>query len=218
MNGSKEVGNSVCSTLMSHQLNTSLSLKSPRVIVAGVLFLAALLSSFAFAALSDRSSGYWVVSHPVAAGSLLTSGDLELIDASLVDNQDLYLAEDLSPIGSTTTRYLAAGEFVATSAVTEDLQEFDAEQVPLNIAASDIPETIEIGEPISIYWVPEPQDAQSLSTPELLLTGIFLRSIDRKSSNFGNGLAITVSVDNSQVQRLLAGTSNGRLVIVKSNG
>jgi hypothetical protein len=218
MNRSKEAGNSVCSTLMSHQLNTPLSLKSPRVIVAGVLFLSALLSSFAFAALSDRSSGYWVVSHPVAAGSLLTSGDLELIDASLVDNQDLYLSEDLSPIGSTTTRYIAAGEFVATSAVTEDLQEFDAEQVPLNIAASDIPETIEIGEPISIYWVPEPQDAQSLSTPELLLTGIFLRSIDHKSSNFGNGLAITVSVDNSQVQRLLAGTSNGRLVIVKSNG
>jgi hypothetical protein len=203
---------------MSHQINSSLSLKSPRVIVAFVLFLAALLSSFIFAVLSDRSSGYWVVSHPVAAGSLLTSSDLELIDASLVGNQDLYLTEDLSPIGSTTTRYIAAGEFVATSAVTEDLQEFDAEQVPLNISASDIPATIEMGEPISIYWVPEPQDVQSLSTPELLLTGVFLRSIDRKSSNFGNGLSITVSVDNSQVQRLLAGTSNGRLVIVKSNG
>jgi hypothetical protein len=202
----------------SHQATSSITLKSPRVIVAGVLFLAALLSSFAFAALSDQSSAYWVVSHPVAAGSLLTSGDLELIDASLIDNQGLYLTEDLSPIGSTTTRYIAAGEFVATSAVTEDLQDFDAEQVPLNISASDIPATIEIGEPISIYWVPEPQDAQSLSTPELLLTGVFLRSIDRKSANFGNGLAITVSVDNSQVQRLLAGTSNGRLVIVKSNG
>ena len=118
---------------MSHQLNTSLSLKSPRVIVASVLFLAALLSSFIFAELSDRSSGYWVVSHPVAAGSLLTSADLELIDASLVGNQDLYMSEDLSPIGSTTTRYIAAGEFVATNSVTEDLQEFDAEQVPLNI-------------------------------------------------------------------------------------
>ncbi len=97
-------------------------------------------------------------------------------------------------------------------------QFFDAEQVPLNISASDIPSTVELGEPISIYWIPEPQDAASLSTPELLLTGVFLRSIDRKSANFGNGLAITVSVDNSQVQRLLAGTSNGRLVIVKSNG
>ena len=209
---------------MSHNARSSLSqtssisLKSPQVIVAGALFLAALFSSFAFSALSDRSSNYWVVSHPVAAGSLLTSSDLELIDASLVDNQDLYLPEGLSPIGSTTTRYIAAGEFIATSAVTEDLQEFDAEQVPLNVSPSDIPSTIEIGEPISIYWVPEPQDSQSLSTPELLLTGVFLRSIDRKSSNFGNGLAITVSVDNSQVQRLLAGTSNGRLVIVKSNG
>ena len=203
---------------MSQQSNTSISLKSPRVIVAGVLFLAALLSSFAFAALSYRSSAYWVVSHPVAAGSLLTSQDLELIDAALVGNQDLYLPEELSPIGSTTTRFIAAGEFISTNAVTEDLQEFDAEQVPLNISASDIPSTVELGEPISIYWVPEPQDAASLSTPELLLTGVFLRSIDRKSANFGNGLAITVSVDNSQVQRLLAGTSNGRLVIVKSNG
>ena len=74
---------------MSHQPGSSISLKSPRVIVAGVLFLAALLSSFAFAALSDRSSAYWVVSHPVAAGSLLTSEDLELVDASLLGNQDL---------------------------------------------------------------------------------------------------------------------------------
>ncbi len=203
---------------MSQQSNTSISLKSPRVIVAGVLFLAALLSSFAFAALSDQSSAYWVTTHPVAAGSLLTSQDLELIDAALVGNQDLYLPEELSPMGSTTTRFIAAGEFISTNAVTEDLQEFDAEQVPLNISASDIPSTVELGEPISIYWVPEPQDAASLSTPELLLTGVFLRSIDRKSANFGNGLAITVSVDNSQVQRLLAGTSNGRLVIVKSNG
>lgn len=203
---------------MSHHSNSSISLKSPRVIVAGVLFLAALLSSFAFAALSDRSAGYWVLTHPVAAGSLLTSADLEIIDASLVGNQDLYLAEDLSPIGLTTTRYIAAGEFISTSAVTEDLQDFDAEQVPINVFTSDIPATIEVGEPISIYWVPEPQDSQSFSTPELLLTGVFLRSIDRKSSNFGNGLAITVSVDNSQVKRLLAGTSNGRLVIVKSNG
>lgn len=202
----------------SHQQGSSLSIKSPRVIVAAVLFLAALLSSFAFAALSDRSSAYWVMSHPVAPGSLITSEDLALIDASLVDNRDVYLPEEVSPIGSTSTRYIAAGEFIASNAITEDLQEFDAEQVPLNISSSDIPATIELGEPISIYWVPEPQDTQSLSTPELLLTGIFLQSIDRKSSNFGNGMAITVSVDNSQVKRLLAGTSNGRLVIVKSNG
>lgn len=113
---------------------------------------------------------------------------------------------------------MAQGGFLSIASLTEDSQNFDSEQVPLNIAPSDIPSTIQVGEMISLYWVPEPANPQSLSTPELLLTGIFLRSIDRKGSNFGSGLPITVSVDNSQVLRLLAGTSNGRLVVVRSNG
>jgi hypothetical protein len=77
---------------------------------------------------------------------------------------------------------------------------------------------IEVGELISLYWVPDAVDNQSLSKPELLLTGIFLESIDRKGSNFGSGMAITVSVESSQVSKILSGTSHGRLVVVISNG
>jgi hypothetical protein len=198
--------------------NSQLSFKSPRVIVAGALFLAALVSSFIFASLSDRSSGYWVASHPIAPGSLLTSEDFRLVSASLVDNGDLYLSEDLSPIGLTSIESIGEGEFLAAASLSEDSLSFDAEQVPLNILPSDIPAEISVGEAISLYWVPEPADSQSMSTPKLLLSGIFLRSIDRKGSNFGNGLAITVSVDSSQVIELLAGTSNGRLIIVGAHG
>jgi hypothetical protein len=198
--------------------NSQLSFKSPRVIVAGVLFLAALVSSFIFASLSDRSSGYWVASHPIAPGTLLTSEDFRLVSASLVDNGDLYLSEDLPPIGLTSIESIGEGEFLAAASLSEDSLSFDAEQVPLNILPSDIPAEISVGEAISLYWVPEPVDSQSMSTPKLLLSGIFLRSIDRKGSNFGNGLAITVSVDSSQVIELLAGTSNGRLIIVGAHG
>jgi hypothetical protein len=88
----------------------------------------------------------------------------------------------------------------------------------LNILPSDIPAMIEVGEPISLYWVPDALNSQILSTPELLLTGIFLESIDRKGTNFGSGLAITVSVDSSQVAKILSGTSHGRLVVVISHG
>ena len=203
---------------MSPNGNSQLSLKSPRVIIAATLFLAALLSSFAFAALSDKSSQYWVAAHPIAPGSMLTAEDFQITSASLAGNSDLYLAEEISPIGLTSSVFIGEGEFIPMTGISEETLAFDAEQVPLNISPSDIPASIQIGEPISLYWVPEPPDSQSLSTPELLLTGIFLRSIDRKSANFGNGLAITVSVDNSQVVRLLAGTSNGRLVVVRSNG
>lgn len=198
--------------------NSQLSLKSPRVIVAVTLFLAALLSSFIFAALSDRSSGYWVASHPIAPGTLLTSEDFRLVKASLVENRDLYLAEEFLPTGMTSTQSIGEGEFLPLASLSEDSLTFDAEQVPLNILPSDIPAEISVGEAISLYWVPEAADSQSMSSPRLLLSGIFLRSIDRKGSNFGNGLAVTVSVDSSQVIELLAGTSNGRLIIVGAHG
>ena len=199
-------------------LTTSLSLRSPRVIVAGVLFIAALLSSFAFAALADQSSHYWAARNPITPGSLVTSEDLVLFDASLIENADLYFEENAPPIGMISAQLIGAGQFLAKSALTQESAQFDREQVPLNILPSDIPAMIEVGEPISLYWVPDAVDSQSLSTPTLLLTGIFLESIDRKGSNFGSGLAITVSVDSSQVAKILAGTSHGRLVVVASHG
>lgn len=197
---------------------TSISLRSPRVIVACVLFLAALLTSFAFAALSDQSSRYWAASKPITPGSLITSEDLVLVDASLIDNADLYLEEAADPIGMMSTQFIGAGHFLAAQMLSEESLQFDIEQVPLNILTSDIPAMIEVGEPISLYWVPDAVDNQSLSIPKLLLTGIFLESIDRKGSNFGSGMSITVSVESSQVSRVLSGTSHGRLVVVIANG
>ena len=197
---------------------SSISLRSPRVIVACALFLAALLSSFAFAALSDQSSQFWVARNPITPGSLITSEDLALVDASLIENADLYLEDDSSPIGMISTQLIGTGQFLAVSALSEESTQFNVEQVPLNILPSDIPAMIEVGEPISLYWVPDALDSQSLSSPRLLLTGIFLESIDRKGTNFGSGLLITVSVDSSQVAKILSGTSNGRLVVVVSHG
>lgn len=197
---------------------TSISLRSPRVIVASVLFLAALVTSFAFAALSDQSSKYWAASRPITPGSLITSEDLLLVDASLIDNADLYLGEGADPIGMMSTQYIGNGHFLAAEMLSDELLQFDIEQVPLNILTSDIPAMIEVGESISLYWVPDALNNQILSNPELLLTGIFLESIDRKGSNFGAGMSITVSVESSQVSKVLSGTSHGRLVVVSANG
>jgi hypothetical protein len=117
-----------------------------------------------------------------------------------------------------STQFIGAGHFLARQMLSEESLQFDIEQVPLNILASDIPAMIEVGEPISLYWVPDAINNQSLSTPTLLLTGIFLESIDRKGSNFGSGMSITVSVESSQVSKILSGTSHGRLVVVIANG
>lgn len=199
--------------------STSLfSLRSPRVIVACVLFLAALLSSFAFAALSGQSAQYWAARNPITPGMLITNEDLVLVDASLIENAELYLRESSSPIGMISRQSIGAGQFLVARDLSQESFLSNVEQVPLNILPSDIPAMIEVGEPISLYWVPDAVDSQSLSTPLLLITGIFLESIDRKGTNFGAGLSITVSVNESQVSKVLAGTSHGRLVVVVSHG
>jgi hypothetical protein len=55
-------------------------------------------------------------------------------------------------------------------------------------------------------------------TPELVISGALLNSINRKGGNFGNDISLTVSVENNEIFQLLQATASGRLVIVRSNG
>jgi hypothetical protein len=91
-------------------------------------------------------------------------------------------------------------------------------QVPISIRASDLPEDIELGEAINIYWVPEAIGIEEPQAPELAISGAFLNSINRKAANFGSEISLTVSVQNSEIFELLKATASGRLVIVRSNG
>jgi hypothetical protein len=81
-----------------------------------------------------------------------------------------------------------------------------------------LPEDIELGEEINIYWVPEATGIQEPQMPELAISGAFLNSINRKAANFGSEISLTVSVQNSEIFALLKATASGRLVIVRSNG
>jgi hypothetical protein len=91
-------------------------------------------------------------------------------------------------------------------------------QVPISARGSDLPEDIELGEAIDIYWVPEVMGMEKPSAPELVISGVFLNSINRKASNFGSDISMTVSVGKSEIVNLLRATASGRLVVVRSNG
>jgi hypothetical protein len=90
--------------------------------------------------------------------------------------------------------------------------------VPISIRASDLPEDIELGEVINIYWVPEAIGLEKPQMPELAISGALLNSVNRKAGNFGSEISLTVSVQNSEIFALLKATASGRLVIVRSNG
>jgi hypothetical protein len=189
-----------------------------RIVISASLLVAALFSSIAITTIGNTSKDFWVASRSISPGEIISGGDVTRTSVTLKDSSNLYLENRSSPVGKVANRSIGQAELIAQSALS-DAQDMKATQVvPLHLAISDIPSDIQIGEEIAIYWVPEVMGSQAIDDPLLVLQGIYLRSVDRKNSNFGNDVSITVSVDATQVISLLSATSAGRLVIVRTRG
>jgi hypothetical protein len=189
-----------------------------RLIVAIALFAAAVISAMALTALGNRSDTYWVARHSLIPGSQILEGDLSQVQVALGQISSDYFSKDSDVIGSYALRAIAKNELISISSVSDMPRGVQSGQVPISIHGSDLPSDIEIGEKLDIYWVPEAMGIQKTEPSTLVISGAFLNSINRKASNFGNDISLTVSVTNSEIFSLLQATSSGRLVIVRANG
>jgi len=189
-----------------------------RLVVAIALFAAAVISAMALTALGNRSDTYWVARHSLIPGSQILEGDLSQVQVALGQISSDYFSKDSDVIGSYALRAIAKNELISISSVSDMPRGVQSGQVPISIHGSDLPSDIEIGEKLDIYWVPEAMGIQKTEPSTLVISGAFLNSINRKASNFGNDISLTVSVTNSEIFSLLQATSSGRLVIVRANG
>jgi len=199
-------------------MNTSSKASQTRIVVAVSLFAAALISAMALTALGNQSDTYWITNSNLAPGAQINESDLSQVQVSLGASSSEYLSEGSSPFGAYVLRAIHKGELISVNALSETSLEMRSEQVPISVRGSDIPGDIEIGEAVNIYWVPEAMGLERIADPELVVSGAYLRSIDRKSANFGTDVALSLSVFNREIFKLLSATSNGRLVVVRSNG
>jgi len=190
-----------------------------RFIVAVSLFAAAIISALALTALGNRTESYWVAKTALAPGAEITQEDISEVKIALGDSASKYISSEISLVGSYLTRAQGAGELISINEVNESPPSMRAQQVPISVRSSDLPIDLAIGEPVSVYWVPEATMGASRSgTPEVVVNGAYIRSIDRKSANFSSEVALTISLFDSQVIELLNSTINGRLVIVRAVG
>jgi hypothetical protein len=189
-----------------------------RLVVAVSLFAAAVISAMALTALGNQSDTYWSARNSLIPGVQISESDLEEVDVSLGEVNGRYLSIDVMAAGAYVLRAIQKGELIAISSVSDTPSSIKSGQVPISIRSSDLPDDIELGESINIYWVKEAMGIEKPLTPELVISGAFLNSINRKASNFGSDISLTVSVENSEIFELLRATASGRLVIVRSNG
>ena len=189
-----------------------------RFILALTLCAGALLASFLMSRAAASRENYWVVLHPISAGTAIEARDLGYQSVVLGTSAGTYLPATTNPIGSITRRRLAAGELLEGSALTEDSVFLTHQQISLSVRSVDIPSSIQIGELISLYQVHDRRSGESEIAPDYILGEVFVAAIDRKGSNFGGEVALTISVDRSDVPAVLAATTSGRIVAVRSHG
>ena len=189
-----------------------------RIILAATLCGATLIASFAMSAAANQREKYWVVLHPIAAGTQLEASDLGLLAVVLGSSEGNYLPAATNPIGSITRRQLSSGELLGGNSITDDSSAMVNQQVSISVRSVDIPAELSVGEVISIYQLHDAKNGEPSTAPRHVLGGVFVTALDRKGNNFGGEAALTISINRELIPDLLDATTSGRLVIVQAHG
>ena len=189
-----------------------------RLILAATLCGATLLASFAMSMAANQREKYWVVLHPIAAGTQLEASDLGLQSVVLGSSEGNYLPATSNPIGSITRRQLSSGELLEGNSITDQSAALVNQQLSISVRSVDIPAQLSVGEVVSIYQLHDANNGQPAIPARHILGGVFVTALDRKGSNFGGEAALTVSINRELIPELLDATTSGRLVVIRAHG
>ena len=188
-----------------------------RMPLAISLIAASFISAFFLAVFSQSTTQYWVATIDLQSGHQISTGDLSLVDMDLAASSMIYLPKDLDPLGQVVIKNIVAGEVMSVNSVSSTAKTMASSAVPLSIRSVDLAAGIYVGALVDIYWVIDSLNGESPQEPILILGSVPIISADVKNKNFGTDAAITVSVEQTQVLRLLNATTMGRLVVISSN-
>lgn len=188
-----------------------------RMPLAISLIAASFISAFFLATFSQSTTQYWVATIDLQSGHQISTGDLSLVEMDLAASSIMYLPKDLDPLGQVVIKNIVAGEVMSVNSVSSTAKTMASSAVPLSIRSVDLAAGIYVGALVDIYWVIDSLNGESPQEPILILGSVPIISADVKNKNFGTDAAITVSVEQTQVLRLLSATTMGRLVVISSN-
>ena len=189
-----------------------------RVLVAASLLVASILSSVLISALSNQKQSFWIANRELTPGQQIAASDISKVQVNISAISDNSLPAGVNPIGSIVINRIQRTSLIATQSISSQNEAINSAEVSLTIRAIDLPASVLAGDRISIYLLEDAQLGAFPSEPELVLSDIYLGSIERKNSNFGSEAAITIAIGREEISDVLRATTYGRLVVVKLNG
>ena len=197
--------------------------RNPRLILGLVMVAVSVLVGARMMAAADDTVGVWVVARDLPAGATLDEGDVERRQIRFPDagTADRYLAaEDDLPDASTLNRPVSAGELLPRAALAADSGP-DLIEVPISVAADDLPATVRQGSVVDI-WVAPKVSAVAGRAPRAVpvLTDVVVVAVPRSSTSLApqstRQVIVGVPVARSdELATALGGISDGRVVVAR---
>lgn len=154
---------------------------------------------------ADSSDTVWAAAADLAAGTVLTEGDLRTVSVRLADSGDAYLLTSVDPVGRVLTSPIRAGELLPRSVVAETSTLVD---IALPIAAGYVPPSLHRGQLVDVYAL----DTTPTASLPTAATGAAPGTETPERSASG---VVSVVVEGAVVQ-LIAGRTEGALSIGSS--
>jgi len=199
-------------------MSTKKSKIQTRVLIAASLLVASILSSFLISVLSNQKQSFWIANRELTPGQQIAASDISKVQVNISAISINYVPADVNPIGSIVINRIQRTSLIATQSISSQNETINSAEVSLTIRAIDLPGSVLAGDRISIYLLEDAEAGAFPSEPELVLSDIYLGSIERKNSNFGSEAAITIAIGREEISDVLRATTYGRLVVVKLNG
>jgi hypothetical protein len=184
-----------------------------RVVAGIVLVIAAVLIGARVIGASSQTAAVWAADRNLAAGTVLSQGDLTTVDVNLGDNSGLYLTPgSTSPVGKTVVSPIAKGELLPASAITES---GEGRVVAIGVAPGNMPPGVAHGSTIDLYLTTGAgAGSEAQSTTELIGKDMTVQSVTAPATG---GLSGATS-NEYQLSVLLSADVADKLVRVLPTG
>ena len=124
-----------------------------RLVLGVLLVLGSVLLGARVVAAADATVPVWSAAGDLAAGTVLTAGDLVAVDVRLDDVAGAYLATSTRPDGRTLARAVRSGELLPRTALEEPAE---LVQLALPVQAGYVPPGLDRGQVVDVYAVAAP--------------------------------------------------------------
>ena len=187
-------------------------------IAAIAVIIASFLVAIALAFLANQRSTYWVAAKELTPGHIVDTTDFIEAKGSFSNEASGYIQSNQSPVGYSISKHLAVGEYLNQSALVESAGESNVKLLSFSAAAADLPSQVRIGDAVNLYQVINDAGDGKEVPSELVIDGVFIVDLNRKSENLGGASIVTVAIPNDFVERALNATLRGRMVVVVNHG